>query len=261
MSITSSTKEYILSEGANLVGIAPVDRFDGAPRGHHPRDLLPTAKSVISFGMRLLDSVVDYQEYLLDAESRVPQATRAGFLVANFYLELGHFVQDRELNLLACKVALELEKQGFKTLPTPATQTDVELRLSNYFGFFSQRHAAVRAGLGEFGYNNIVLNPEFGPRVRYGSVITEAEFDYDPLLAEEVCLRETCRKCLDACVETAITLKKDVDVEQIFIDTPAVTNPELCIRVTDGQVTLGSCGFYGACLRVCPVKIKLKQTI
>ncbi len=258
MSITASTKEYILSEGADLVGIAPVTRFEGAPAGHRPPDLLPTAKSVISFGMRLVDSVVDYPEYLLEAESRVPQTTRAGFLVANFYLELGHFVQDRELNLLACKVALELERQGFKSLPTPATQTGTELQLSNYFGFFSQRHAAVRAGLGEFGYNNIVLNPEFGPRVRYGSVITEAEFDYDPLLSEKVCLRETCRKCLDACVGKAITLKKDVDLEQVFIDTPAVTNPELCIRRTDGQSTIG-CTFYGTCLRVCPVKIKLKE--
>jgi len=258
MNITTSIKEYILSEGADLVGIAPVGRFEGAPVGHRPLDLLPTAKSVISFGMRLVDSVVDYQKYLLEAESRIPQRTRPGFLVANFYLELGHFVQDRELNLLACKAALELERQGFKSLPTPATQTGEELRLSNYFGFFSQRHAAVRAGLGEFGYNNIVLNPEFGPRVRYGSVITEAEFDYDPLLSEKVCLRETCRKCLDACVGSAITLKKDVDLEQVFIDTPAVTNPELCIRRIDGGATIG-CTFYGACLRVCPVHVNLRK--
>ena len=257
MSITTSTKEYILSEGVDLVGIAPVARFEGAPAGHRPPDLLPTAKSVISFGMRLVDSVVNYPKYLLDAESRVPQTTRAGFLVANFYLEMGHFVQDRELNLLACKVALELEKQGLKSLPTPATQTGAELRLSNYFGFFSQRHATVRMGLGEFGYN-IVLNPEFGPRVRYGSVITEAEFDYAPLLSEKVCLRETCRKCLDACVGSAISLKKDLDVEQIFIDTPAITNTELCIRRVDGRETI-ACTFYGTCLRTCPVKIKLKE--
>ena len=94
--------------------------------------------------------------------------------------------------------------------------------------------------------------------MRYGSVITEAEFDYDPLLSEKVCLRETCRKCLEACVGSAITLKKDVDLEQVFIDTPAVTNPELCIRRADGEGTIG-CTFYGTCLRVCPVKIKLRK--
>lgn len=258
MATTSSIKQYILSEGADLVGISPVGRFEGAPSGHRPLDLLPAAKSVISFGIRLVDSVVDYHEYLLGAESRIPQDNRATLLVQNFYLELGHFVQDRELNLLACKVALELERQGFKTLPTPATQTGAELLVSNYFGFFSQRHAAVRAGLGEFGYNNIVLNPEFGPRVRYGSVITEAEFDYDSLLSKKVCPRETCRKCLEACVGAAISLRENIDLEQVFIDTPAVTNPELCIRRTSGQATIG-CTFYGTCMRVCPVHISLRK--
>ena len=258
MSVTASTKEYILDAGADLVGIAPVDRFAGAPRGHRPTDLPPTAKSVISFGMRLLDSVVDYEDYLLDAESRILEAARPQFLVHDFYMEMGHYVQDRELNLLATRLSLKLEKQGFRSLPPPAT-IHGGAAFANFYGFFSQRHAAVRAGLGEFGYNNIVLNPEFGPRVRYGSVITEAEFDYDPLLTEKVCLREDCRKCLDACVEKAITLKEDLDIEQIFIDTPAVTNPPLCVRVTDSGVTMGTCGFYGKCMRVCPVKIDLKK--
>jgi len=258
MDITSSIKEYILGEGADLVGIAPVGRFTGAPVGHRPLDFLPTAKSVISFGIRLVDSVVDYHEYLLGAESRIPKRNRATLLVRNFYLELGHYVQDHELNLLAVKVALKLEGQGFKTLPTPATQTAGELLLSNFYGFFSQRHAAVRAGLGEFGYNNLVLNPEFGPRVRYGSVITEAEFDYNPLLSEKVCLRETCRKCLEVCVGCAIALKKNINVEQVFIDTPAVTDPELCIQRVNGRTTMG-CTFYGTCLRVCPVQINLRK--
>ena len=258
MSMTSDIKEYILAQGADLVGIAPVERFEGAPRGHAPWDLLPSARSVVSFGMRLLDATVDYPDYLRDAESRIPQETRAAFLVRNFYLELGHFVQDRELNLLGLKVALRLEKRGLRSLGTPATQEGPELVLSNYFGFFSQRHAATRAGLGEFGYNNIVLNPRFGPRVRYGSVITEAEFEYDPLLSEQVCLRESCRKCLDACTGAAITLKDDCDPEQVFIDTPAVTDPGRCIMQENGRSRI-ACTYYGTCLRVCPVQIDLKR--
>ena len=171
---------------------------------------------------------------------------------------MGHFVQDRELNLLGLKVALRLERQGFRSLGTPATQEGGELLLSNYFGFFSQRHAAVRAGLGEFGYNNIVLNPELGPRVRYGSVITEAQFEYDPLLSEQVCLRESCRKCLDACTGAAITLKEDYDPEQVFIDTPAVTDPGRCMPRENGRARI-ACTYYGTCLRVCPVQVGLKR--
>lgn len=43
-------KKLCRSLGADLVGIASVDRFVNAPKGHHPTDVMPTAKSVISLG-------------------------------------------------------------------------------------------------------------------------------------------------------------------------------------------------------------------
>ena len=45
-------KEIMFSLGADLCGIASIDRFDDAPEGYHPLDVLPTCKSVISFGCR-----------------------------------------------------------------------------------------------------------------------------------------------------------------------------------------------------------------
>lgn len=45
-------KEIMLSLGADLCGIASIDRFADAPAGYHPLDVLPTCKSVISFGCR-----------------------------------------------------------------------------------------------------------------------------------------------------------------------------------------------------------------
>jgi epoxyqueuosine reductase QueG len=116
------------------------------------------------------------------------------------------------------------------------------------------------AGLGEFGYNNIVLTPQYGPRIRFTSVITEAEFEYTPLLSEKVCLRDKCRKCLDVCPGNAIQLRDEFDPEQVFITTPAKTDARLCpIKVdTTGEITF-ACFFYGSCLRVCPVKPKMKK--
>ena len=43
-------KEIMFALGADLCGIASIDRFDNAPKGYHPLDVLPTCKSVISFG-------------------------------------------------------------------------------------------------------------------------------------------------------------------------------------------------------------------
>ena len=45
------------------------------------------------------------------------------------------------------------------------------------------RHAATRAGLGEFGYKNALLTPQFGPRQRINSVLTDAELAPDPCWA------------------------------------------------------------------------------
>lgn len=47
-----NVKELMLSLGADLCGIASMDRFDGAPEGFHPLDVMPSCKSVISFGCR-----------------------------------------------------------------------------------------------------------------------------------------------------------------------------------------------------------------
>jgi epoxyqueuosine reductase QueG len=129
------------------------------------------------------------------------------------------------------------------------------------FGPFSHRHAATRAGLGEFGYNNLVLTREFGPRQRFNSIITDAELIPDPLITEPVCLRDKCNLCLKACIMQCITMRDDPSVtdyrsvekddrSRIFIDTPARTDPTLCRRRREGKP---HSPIRGDCVRVCPV--------
>lgn len=49
---STKVKEILFSLGADLCGIASIDRFSDAPKGYHPLDVLPTCKSVISFACR-----------------------------------------------------------------------------------------------------------------------------------------------------------------------------------------------------------------
>ena len=49
--LTKTVKEIAKRQGAVLVGVAPVERFDpmpplhdAVPEGHHPKDFLPEAK-------------------------------------------------------------------------------------------------------------------------------------------------------------------------------------------------------------------------
>lgn len=45
-------KEIFESLGADLCGIASMDRFENSPKGYHSKDVLPTCKSAVSFGCR-----------------------------------------------------------------------------------------------------------------------------------------------------------------------------------------------------------------
>ena len=49
---SKKVKEIMYSLGADLCVIADISRFSYAPNGYHPLDILPTFKSVITFGCR-----------------------------------------------------------------------------------------------------------------------------------------------------------------------------------------------------------------
>jgi NAD-dependent dihydropyrimidine dehydrogenase PreA subunit len=58
----------------------------------------------------------------------------------------------------------------------------------------SHRHAAVAAGLGEFGWNNLFMTPDAGPRVRLATVITTVELEPDPMYhGDPICDKERCK--------------------------------------------------------------------
>ncbi|MDD5338573.1 MAG: hypothetical protein PHG35_04070 [Dehalococcoidales bacterium] len=258
-------KKIVKELGGTIVGVAPVERFDGAPPGHHPLDLLPRVKSVIVVGVRIPDPVVDYDEYHLKMkEMNTDLGIEAN--IENFYMQMGHYVEDMMLNTISVKLANWLEiDYGLRSLPTPnAAHTGLghpvmEPRL----GFFSQRHAAVRAGLGEFGLSGLVINPQFGPRVRYVSVITEAELEPDPLLKEKACMRGKCGgangpACQQRCVNNALTLRPGVDMDKIFIDIPVALDRPKCVDFSSGKGGF-ACTFVGTCLRMCPVGQKVTK--
>jgi epoxyqueuosine reductase QueG len=272
--------------------VASVDRFEPmppfgekAPRGHHPRDFVPNARSVISIAQPVLPAVQNAPAALADVDiEMVPPDIKYPYLEMLYNIS-GHVVQDFMLEQISQIVGQHLMANGFDAMIFPTTGlhpkpdngadlSDKEIwegpshgwaeKYSPFrytFGPFSHRHAATRAGLGEFGYNNVVLTPQFGPRQRFNSIITEAELTPDPLIAEPICLRDNCLLCLKACIMQCITLRDDptvrdyrsvaeVDPTQIFIDTPAKTDPTICRRRRE---RIGNSPIRGDCVRVCPV--------
>ena len=69
----------------------------------------------------------------------------------------------------------------------------------------SMRHCAVAAGLGQFGWHSIVLTPEFGPRNRFGAVLTTLKLKPDPMMGgKRLCDFEKCHICEKVCPTGAI---------------------------------------------------------
>ena len=278
--LTRQVKARAREAGAALVGIAPVERFDAmppvndaAPAGQHPRDFVPGARSVISLAMPILPAVLHAPAVLAETDSEVlPNDARRPYY-DRVYNRVGHALHDVQLEVIGQLIGQLLLAQGYDAMIFPTTgvhprvgaKTKAEIwadaPLVYSSGPFSHRHAATRAGLGEFGYNNCVLTPEYGPRQRFNSVVTDAELVPDPLIEKPICLRDKCGLCLKVCVMDCIFLRTDKryadyrsletdDSGRIFIDTPARSIPLRCMARTDERPDYP---VRGDCLRICPV--------
>jgi epoxyqueuosine reductase len=248
--LTEEVRSFSVREGAALIGFASMDRFDGSPRGHHPAEIVSGAHAVITFGVPLVEQVVDWEELFLDSEVLGPDIRRP-ILQEYLYSEVNYnFINDL-LNHIALRLTLFLQAQGFRSTMFPATfgpaQRHFHDMMPGLMALFSNRHAAVRAGLGEFGLNNVVVTPQYGPRIRFNSVITQAPLVASPILKEKVCLGTGCGLCIERCGGKALSLIPTFADDEVWLNPVSRTDKLVCREVR----TEAFC--YGRCLQVCPV--------
>ncbi len=246
MELTQELTGMAQAGGASLAGVAPVQRFDGAPTAHHPGELLPGAQSVLTFGIRLLNRTLEWPE-ILKGSPFFPEEIRLEAARALFYKRSGYDIVNDRLNQIALTLATHLEDLGHAALFFPATYGGVSEKLGQCPGMLSQRHAAVRAGLGEFGLNNVVVTQRFGPRIRFNSVITSAPLAPSPLLQTKTCLGESCEICLDACPVRAISRRPEATDNGVRLDPASRTDWTVCRKSQAESACMGRC------LRVCPI--------
>ena len=104
--------------------------------------------------------------------------------------------------MIQFKIYRFLEKAGYLALPVAPSgffrYRDYKDMKGGFIADFSHRHAAVAAGLGEFGRQGLLLTPQFGVRQRLCSIITSAPLNADPLFGGPS-LCDGCEACLKAC--------------------------------------------------------------
>jgi len=185
MDLKKKIKELAFSNDLDYVGIAPVERFSNAPEDHKPEVLLPGARSVISMGKRLSKGA------LISHSNYYHRGIRDFYFT---YLRFGYgAINLHYLDEAALIVARLLEKEGYIAFPIMAS--GIEDYKKAPMGTISHRHAAVASGLGEFGWNNLFMTPDAGPRVRLVTVITTAELEPDPMYSgDPICDKERCKR-------------------------------------------------------------------
>jgi epoxyqueuosine reductase len=231
---TNQVKSRILDLGADLVGVTDTAPLDELPV--NPANLLHGFTRAVSIAIQLPLSVF---ETLLNKPTPIYGAT---YKTAN-----------RLLDELAFKTAVGFQKEGYHSLPIPASQV---LDRKNWSAAISHKAVARMAGLGWQGKNLLLITPQFGSRIRLATVLTNA-----PLLADKPVKNRcgNCMLCRDACPAKAI---KGVNTVDHYKEREEALHFSRCAeKLTADFATLPEIGapICGLCIKVCPFGRRLKK--
>ena len=109
-----------------------------------------------------------------------------------------------------------------------------------------EKALAVKAGLGWFGKNTLLVTPEYGSWVCLGELVTDIPFPVDRPM-EGKC--GTCRACIEACPTNALDKERNLDLDRCLASvTQGRTLPDRETRIQMG-INLYGCDI---CQSVCP---------
>ena len=229
MLMRKEVENFLIKFGAFKVGIADPKRgFKMALRGCHPRDIMRNCNSVIVFALHVgLDyyTTLEYDQKG-DVESRVFNIYRDWVC-----LQLANFLIDRDYEAIV--------PFGFKNSKDKVARLSFKL-------------AAYEAGLGVYGRQSLIITPEYGPRVNFGVVLTDASIKPDKPLKDFNPCKE-CYTCAKLCPVKAINAR---------MPPPTGFNRKRCLNFIDNirQKTEGRVKLCGYCYNHCPAGIIKERT-
>lgn len=176
--------------GFPLVGIVSAKDYD-AYQGHYighrdykcdtkkTSDYLEGAKSLIILGVQVWDSLFD-MVIKVDDHHEYPDEWRGRYY--------------------ARRLTRFLDSLGYKTVLEP--------------DLLSKKRMAQMGGIGNFGKQSLIVNPEFGPWLRLRSILTEVELVPTKPFTEDLC--GECEECVKACPVAALSPYK-VDYDKCLL--------------------------------------------
>ena len=203
MTLTTRVKEQARELGFSLVGIASVEasahmdryrewvedgkhgemgylaREDAVARRADLRGTLPSVRSAVVVG----------DEYFQEDPPGVPADPARGVIA--------RYARGQDYHGIIKKRLLELHRWI-----EASVEGSVEGRVYVDTGPILEREMAVRAGVGWFGKNTMLIHPKRGSYFFLGVLLLDLDLDADVPFQEDHC--GTCRSCLDACPTGAL---------------------------------------------------------
>lgn len=187
-----------------------------------PQDLVSDAQTVIAYFVPLAKAIT--------ASNLAGQAASRAWALA--YIETNQLISGLNQHLLE-----ELQQKGYTGSRIPPTHNFNKVEL---ISDWSHRHAAVIAGLGTWGLNNMLIT-EKGCAGRVGSLVTNLVIQPSERPEGQFCRFKndgSCQRCVQRCVNQALR-QDSFDRHRCY---------EMCLSNEELYSELGKADVCGKCL-------------
>ena len=213
-------EQLLISDGASLVGFSCVK---DAPSPDYPE-----FGYAVTIARKMSDTVIE---------------TINGRPTMSYFQH--YRITNTKLDLLALDAVDFIEARGYSALPVAASQSTPYAK-GEYRGIFPHKTGALLSGLGYIGKNGLLITEEYGPRVRFSTVLTDM-----PLKAQRTIIKDgcgSCEICKNACPAGAITGENYV----VGSERSSVVDAKKCSDHMKTYNDIGRGAVCGICVAVCP---------
>ena len=198
--------------GASICGIGNIELFKGDDPQHNPYSILPNAKCIIGFGIKVprglfatMESKTQYYNYANLGVKYIDESFAEIFL-----LKMGAMIENAGYD--AC---LQRSVPGFRVKGDKSTNPEVariyELQFASPVEdgkpvpdvIIDYNKAAYVCGLGKEGLHGKVIAPKYGTFMRFVYIITDMPLELDEPFQDNLC--DNCGICKNACPGNAIS--------------------------------------------------------